>query len=98
MTLQGLRDERRHILAEIDGLEKDLIRIEDVKGKIKALETDYARYGELDKIIKEEYSRKAERDSCRNRIKDLEERIKSIAEEISECEKNHLKEARLQSA
>jgi exonuclease SbcC len=91
MTLQGLRDERRHVLAEIDGLEKDLIRIEDVKGKIKALETDYARYGELDKIIKEEYSRKAERDSCRNRIKDLEERIKSIAEEISECEKKSSK-------
>jgi exonuclease SbcC len=95
MTLQGLRDERRHILTEIEDLEKDLARIQDLKERTKALETDYARYGELDRLMKEEYSRKAEKDSFHNRAKDLEERIKSIKEEISEYAKDASKAGEL---
>ncbi|MDY6985114.1 MAG: AAA family ATPase, partial [Candidatus Thermoplasmatota archaeon] len=82
ITLYGKRKERESLLVEIERLEKDLQRIKDLKERLKALEKDYARYSELDVIISEEHSKRAEKDSYSRRARDLEKRIKDITEEI----------------
>ncbi|MDY6984990.1 MAG: AAA family ATPase [Candidatus Thermoplasmatota archaeon] len=87
MKLQGVRDEIAHLRSDIERLERDLVRIRDLREGLAALEKDYARYAELDRIINEERSKKAERDGYESRAKDLESSIKALEEEIEEHRK-----------
>jgi len=87
MKLQGVRSEIGHLRSDIGRLEKDLVRVRDLRERLAALEKDHARYEELDHVINEERSKKAERDRYESRAKDLESSIKALEEEIEEHRK-----------
>lgn len=82
LKLQNVRSDLKHLRSDMERIEGELQRIENLRKRLETLKGDYERYMELERMIREEYGRKAERDGLESRLRDLEKRISEIDKEV----------------